>query len=92
MRFDLDGRDLEIYEMLLFMVRSLVERPDDVEIDSTSSQSGCVFWIRVHSTDVGKLIGKNGRTARALQIIVSASAMTAGRRFTIDIAKSAIDP
>jgi predicted RNA-binding protein YlqC (UPF0109 family) len=85
-----DGRDLEIYKMLLFMVRSLVDRPDDVEIDSVPNQDGSMLWIRTHPMDVARLIGKNGQTARALQIIVGASAMKLGRRFNMDIARGTL--
>lgn len=84
-----EPRDLEIYEMLLFMIRSLADRPDDIEIAMVSDEDGPAFLIQAHPTDVGRLIGRNGQTARALQTIVGASATKPGQRFSIDIAPGA---
>jgi predicted RNA-binding protein YlqC (UPF0109 family) len=82
----MDGtREPGIYGLLLFMVRSLVDRPDDVNIEPVASEDGTIFRTRVHPTDVGKVIGKDGRTVRALQVIIGAAGTKLGRRFNIDV-------
>lgn len=88
-----DGRDgFEIREMLLFMVRSLVDRPDDVKIAVVPGREYSVFRIEVDPTDVGRLIGKNGRTARALEIIVDACVRNLGQSFEIEIVREPRQP
>jgi uncharacterized protein len=65
-------------------VRLMVDRPDDVIVHKAE---GGVMTLRVcvHSTDVGKIIGKQGRTARSLRTISSAIAMAHGARVALDI-------
>ena len=63
----------------------LVDRTDAVRITMTDVSEGMCFSILVHPEDVGKLIGKQGRTARALRIIISGIGMKLKRRFSIDI-------
>jgi len=75
----------EIAELLLFMVRTIVDHPDNVRVEPISNQEGTVFLTQVHVGDMGKLIGKEGKTARALRIIVAAAGMKLKRRFDIDI-------
>jgi predicted RNA-binding protein YlqC (UPF0109 family) len=81
----IETNELEIREMLLDIVRAMVDRPNDVEIALISSHEGFVFVVRAHQTDVGKLIGRNGQTVRALQIIASAAGLKPGLRFKIDV-------
>ena len=75
----------EIREMLLYIVRSMVDRPEDVEIALISGREGFVFGVRAHQTDAGKLIGRGGQTVRALETIVAAAGLKHGLRFKIDI-------
>jgi len=71
--------------MLLFVVRSLVDHPDQTEILLLPHQGGSTFSVHVHPEDLGKLIGNCGQTARALQIIVGASGTKLGQCFRLDI-------
>ena len=80
-----DEKDAEVYDVLLTVVRSLVDRPEDVEILPLPNQASTTFRIHAHATDMGKLIGTNGRTARALRTIVGANAARLGRNFSLDI-------
>jgi predicted RNA-binding protein YlqC (UPF0109 family) len=73
-----------IQKMLLNIVRSMVDHPDDVSVEFVSDEEGDVFQVQAHESDRGRLIGKNGQTARALQVIVNANARKTGRRFEID--------
>ena len=54
------------------IVKGIVDHPDDVVIRSSSSPRGEVLEVRVHPEDVGKVIGRQGRTATALRTVVSA--------------------
>lgn len=74
--------------MLLTVIRSLVDRPHDVEIISVPSETSLTFRVLAHPADMGKLIGVNGRTARALRIILGANAARLKRNLSLDIAQA----
>ena len=56
------------------LVRGIVEFPDDVRVDSRGLRRGRVLEVRVHPEDLGKVIGRGGRTARALRTVVGSLA------------------
>ena len=72
-------------EMLLLVVRSIADHPEDVEVGFISDEEGEAFQVRAHGEDLGRLIGKNGQTAKALQAIINASGKRNGRRYQLDI-------
>jgi predicted RNA-binding protein YlqC (UPF0109 family) len=78
--------------MLLSIVRALVDHPRDAEVLLVSSPECSMFRVYAHREDVERLIGRGGHTARALQIIVSASGRKLGRRLTLDIVQEASRP
>ncbi len=82
-----DEKADEVQDMLLTVVRSLVDRPDDVAITPVPSEASLTFRVLAHSSDMGKLIGVNGRTARALRIILGANAARLKRNLNLDIAQ-----
>ncbi len=82
-------KENDVSEMLLAIVRSLVDKPEQVEIVPVLSEASTTFRIWVDPTDVGKVIGMNGRTARALRTIVSANASKMRRSFSLDILERA---
>lgn len=59
-------------EALEHLVRGIVEHPDDVVVRDKQTRRGPLLEVRVHPDDVGKVIGRNGRTATALRTVVSA--------------------
>ena len=65
---------VEIHALLLLMVRSLVDAPDAATVQLNRAASPMALEVRVAPGDVGKIVGKQGRTARALRVIVGASA------------------
>jgi predicted RNA-binding protein YlqC (UPF0109 family) len=83
-----DPKDLKVRDMLLVLMRSLVDSEDKLEIALVAAAEGAAFQVRCAPLDVGKVIGKSGRTARAIRTILSASAAKNGRRYTLDIAQS----
>ncbi|MDQ1697425.1 MAG: uncharacterized protein QOJ03_2778 [Frankiaceae bacterium] len=54
------------------LVRGIVDHPDDVQVDLRSLRRGQVLEVRVHPDDLGKVIGRAGRTAKALRTVVTA--------------------
>ena len=61
-------------EALEHLVKGIVEHPDDVQIDSRGMRRGRVLEVRVHPDDLGKVIGRGGRTAKALRTVVGSLA------------------
>ena len=59
-------------EALEHLVRGIVEHPDDVVVRDKQTRRGPLLEVRVHPDDVGKVIGRNGRTATALRTVVTA--------------------
>ena len=66
------------------IVKGIVDHPDDVTIRSSSSPRGDVLEVRVHPDDRGRVIGRGGRTAKALRTLVSA--LADGARVRVDVA------
>ena len=69
-------------EALEHLVKGIVDNPDDVQVASRTMRRGRVLEVRVHPDDLGKVIGRNGRTARALRTVVSA---IGGRGIRVDL-------
>jgi predicted RNA-binding protein YlqC (UPF0109 family) len=69
-------------EALEHLVKGIVDNPDDVQVDLRTLRRGSVLEVRVHPEDLGKVIGRNGRTARALRTVVGA---LGGRGVRVDL-------
>jgi predicted RNA-binding protein YlqC (UPF0109 family) len=74
-----------VKDLLEFLARSLVDHPEQVRVEETESADGVVLRLSVAKEDVGKVIGKQGRIARALRTVVKASAVKDGRQATVEI-------
>ena len=72
-------------ELVSELARALVDHPESVSIEAIAENDGTVLRLRVAQSDVGKVIGKQGRTARSLRTILSAASMKMKHRFTLDI-------
>lgn len=59
-------------EALDHLVRGIVDHPDDVQVDLRERRNGRVLEVRVHPDDLGKVIGRAGRTAKALRSVMTA--------------------
>jgi hypothetical protein len=78
-----DPKDMFVSGLLAKIVCSLVDRPEFVVIKAHASEEGASFSIDAHRDDVGKIIGKQGRNAKSLRIIVSAIGQKLNRRYLV---------
>jgi len=67
---------------------ALVDMPEQVLVEAVSDHHGTTIRLRVDPSDLGKVIGKQGRTARSLRILLGAAGVTTSHRFTLDIEKN----
>lgn len=72
-------------EMLEYLAKSLVDKPDDVDVSQIEGERSVILELRVSPEDMGKVIGKQGRIAQALRTIVKAAAVRDGKRVMIEI-------
>jgi uncharacterized protein len=81
------GNDSEkgMIDLVTEIARALVDDPDSVVVEAIQEQEGTVLRLHVAPSDVGKVIGKQGRTARSLRTILSAASMKVKHRFALDI-------
>jgi uncharacterized protein len=73
-------------ELLAYLARELVDDPEAVRVEEEEREGALVLVLRVAPDDVGKVIGRNGRIARALRTLVRASSARDGRRVLVEIA------
>ena len=76
---------LAVDELVREIARALVDEPDAVEVEAISREENTVLRLRVAPGDVGKVIGKQGRTARSVRTILGAVSMKVHHRYTLDI-------
>ncbi len=67
-------------EALEHVVRAIVEHPDDVDVKTKQLRRGQLLEVRVHPEDLGRVIGRSGRTATAIRTVIGAVAGTGGAR------------
>lgn len=67
------------------MAKSLVDRPDEVRVSEIDGEKTTVFELRVAQSDLGKVIGKQGKTARAMRTILGAAGTKIGKRCVLEI-------
>jgi len=72
-------------ELVGYMVKSLVDNPDQVEINEIEGEKSTILELKVTKEDIGKVIGKHGRIARAIRTIINASATKTGKRVVLEI-------
>ncbi|MDH5185939.1 MAG: KH domain-containing protein [candidate division WOR-3 bacterium] len=72
-------------ELIEYISKSLVDNPDKVEIKEIAGEKTLIYELRVGEGDLGKVIGKEGRTAKAIRSIITAAAMKQGKRAQLEI-------
>jgi hypothetical protein len=67
------------------ITKALVDHPEDVQVTEVEGEQTTVLELRVRSEDLGKVIGRQGRTARAIRTLLSAAGMKVHKRFVLEI-------
>ena len=81
----LSEEEARLIELVGYLVQGIVTHPDDVEVEEFLDDIGSVYGVRVHSDDIGRVIGKDGRVANALRQVVKAAATKTGAHVTVEI-------
>ena len=76
---------MDYKELVEYMVKSLVDHPEEVEIREIEGEKSTILELKVIKEDIGKVIGKHGRIARAIRTIINASATKSGKRVVLEI-------
>ncbi len=74
-------------EFLEYIARHLVDHPDQVVLDNQVREEKIIFTLHVAEQDVGKVIGRKGRTAQAMRVLLAAVAAREGKRVILEIAE-----
>ena len=72
-------------ELVEYIVKALVDQPDKVDVQEVQGERSIILEVRVAPDDVGKVIGKQGRIAKALRIVVGAAAFKENKRVMVEI-------
>ena len=76
---------MALKELVAIIARALVDDPDSVDVQEIESDNMSVVELRVAKDDIGKVIGKDGRTAQSIRALLSAASAKVGRRSQLDI-------
>ncbi len=72
-------------ELVEFIAKSLVDDPDAVQVGVIEGEKSTIIELKVSEGDIGRIIGKEGRIAKAIRTLLSASASKAGKRYVLEI-------
>jgi hypothetical protein len=72
-------------ELVLFLAKHLVSHPESVEVKETEGETASVLELKVAREDLGRVIGKQGRTAKSIRTILNAAASRTNRKVVLEI-------
>jgi uncharacterized protein len=72
-------------ELVEEIAKALVDKPEQVQVKAVEGEQVTVLELRVHPEDLGKVIGRQGRTAKAIRTLLGAAGMKLKKRFTLEI-------
>ena len=75
----------QLEKLLLVLARALVDEPERVEVSSIESDARVDLELKVAPDDMGRVIGRQGRTIRAIRTVVKAASVKAGKRVTVEV-------
>ncbi len=76
---------MSLKDLIKTIAEALVDDPDAVEVNEIEGDHNCLVELKVGKGDIGKVIGKEGRTAQSMRTLLSAASIKAGRRAHLDI-------
>lgn len=77
--------EARLIELVGFLVQGIVAHREDVEVEEFFDDAGTVYGVRVHPEDIGRVIGREGRVANALRLVVKAAATKVGTHVTVEV-------
>ncbi len=78
-------RDIDLAKVLTDMARAIVDDPDSVNVTEEENETGIVLTLKVAEDDMGMIIGKHGKIARAIRTVAKAAAKIADKKVTVEI-------
>ena len=75
----------QLAELIDYIARALVDEPDEVQVDTVDGDRAIILELTVAESDLGKVIGKDGRTARAMRTLLAATSARQRRRAVLEI-------
>jgi len=75
----------DLKELLIYIAQNLVDIPEDVSVTERETESETIFELRVNASDMGKVIGRQGRIAKEIRALMRSVAQKQGKRISVDI-------
>lgn len=75
----------ELKDLIEYIIKALVDNPEKVDIKEIAGEKSIIYELKVGEGDLGKVIGKAGRTAQSIRTIITAVAMKQGKRTVLEI-------
>jgi len=75
----------DLKELLTYIAKNLVDNPDEVNVTERETESETIFELRVNASDMGKVIGRQGRIAKEIRALMRSVAQRQGKRISVDI-------
>ena len=75
----------DLKELLTYIAQNLVDNPDEVNVTERETDSETIYELRVNQTDMGKVIGRQGRIAKEIRALMRSVAVRQGKRISVDI-------
>jgi uncharacterized protein len=72
-------------DLLEYLAKALVDNPEEVHVEVIEGERSVILQLKVHPEDIGKVIGKQGRIAQALRVVVKAAATKQGKNAIVEI-------
>jgi predicted RNA-binding protein YlqC (UPF0109 family) len=72
-------------ELVAYLARALVNNPDEVEVSEIQGETAAILELRVAKEDLGRIIGKQGRTAKSIRTLLNAAASRTNRKVVLEI-------
>jgi uncharacterized protein len=89
--WETSAQETPMRELVEQIAKALVDHPEAVHVAVTEGSQVTILELRTHSSDLGKVIGRQGRTAKAIRTLLGATGMKLHRRFTLDIVSDPSD-
>ena len=81
----MDESTESVVELVEVIAKSLVDEPEEVSVEAVQGSQSCVLELSVHASDLGKVIGRRGRTAKSIRTLLGAVSMKHDHRYTLEI-------